>query len=227
MHKFYHFHIRKTGGTSLNESFFSLNSSQVDIVSENIRQSNSKIINLNEKKYVGANFEELCKNEYFYGFSHYPSHKFSPENDVFTMVILRDPIERIISHYKMIVENIESQKRRIWLETERKWVSGGFFEFLTTIPKEKLLNQLYTFSENFNINEATENILNINHVIFNDNYEIGISNLCKKTGLNLDIYHSNKSNYTFDLDPNEKENLKELFMAEFQLINNLKDKING
>jgi Sulfotransferase family len=227
MYRFYHFHIRKTGGTSLNESFFSLNSSRASIVSEAIRQSENKIVDLNGKKYVGANFEELCKDEYFYGFSHYPIHKFSPNNSVFTIVILRDPIERIISHYNMILGNIKSQEKRSWLEAESKWVSKGFFEFLTKMPREKLLNQLYTFSENFNVNEAIDNILNINHVIFNDNYEAGIKDLCKKTGLNLDMYHSHKSNYTFDLKKSEKENLKEIFTMEFQVINKLKDEMNG
>ncbi len=220
--RIYHFHIRKTGGTSLNEMFYSLNSNDPSDVSETIRQSKSKIILLNGNKYVGANMEELRKSDYFYGFSHFPVHMYKPDINVFTIVIFRDPIERLVSHYNMVVGMISHGIDRPWLNVESRWLGESIVDFAKNMPSEKLLNQLYTFSEEMDVGEAVENVRNVSHIIFNDDYPAGIKSLSIKLGFALEERHSHLALVSSPISKNQKNMLKIMLRKEYEFIEELR-----
>ena len=85
----------------------------------------------------------------------------------------------------MILESLEPGKRNTTNDEERHWLGNGFKDFLGNIPKKHLLNQLYMFLKNYDIDEAVRSIREINHIIFVDNYAEGIETLAEKTNLPL------------------------------------------
>src|SRR3546814_5245930 len=105
----YFHHIRRVGGTSLNETFFSLISRNPKRVTSNIRRSISKVTNVHGHRIVGANHRELVEGNYIYGFSHYPAHTLSLPTRTFTISLLRDPVSRIISHYNMTLDYVSRE----------------------------------------------------------------------------------------------------------------------
>jgi hypothetical protein len=224
MRRIYHYHIRKTGGTSLNESFFELTADDPSGVSEIIRRSTGKVFATKAGKIVGANLEELQKNDYFYGFSHYPCHKYAPEAGTFTVTIFRDPVERFVSHYKMLVGMIALNISRPWLKVESGWIGDSVVEFAENIPKERLLNQLYTFSREMDVAEALDNISKLSHVIFNDKYAEGMFSLSSMLDVPLKMRRAHAAPLLLDISPRELRLLRDFFFDENLLVEKIKRK---
>lgn len=164
--RIYHFHVRKNGGTSLNKIFCSLGTEQgVNPYGKLSQTRNNRVIS-NGKVFVGWNQKLIEQGYYYYAFSHTPKHMLKLPDKTFTITCLRDPAERVISHYKMLLEHRLKYKSHPLLKTEGKWLNNSFADFLMNIPRKHLLNQLYMFSKNFSVNEAFDNITECSYFLF-------------------------------------------------------------
>ena len=214
--RIYHFHIRKCGGTSLNTAFSKFpngNSNNYQIVAS---QNENKAI-FNNFPIVGWNLRHLKRGDFWYGFSHIEFERIFPlKKNTFTFSFLRDPIDRLLSHYNMIKDWEINNSSHPAFEKEGRWLGNSFSEFLEKIPKQHLQNQLFMFSNNFDINTALKNLKTIDFVGLVGRDEEKLLNYFREVfDINLDYFHTRKSKFNYKVDKKEM-NL---------LINKLEDEI--
>ena len=73
--RIYNFHIRKTGGTSLNHLFIDSGHSNLTNPYDHLPKNPQMRLVLNSKVIVGWNKKLLEEGNYYYGFSHIPFHE--------------------------------------------------------------------------------------------------------------------------------------------------------
>lgn len=221
--RIYHIHIRKTGGTSINHMFLSLSKINSERLYNQLSENKNHEIRANGLTYVGWNKEIINQGNYFYAFSHIPLHKLSLPSDTFTFTCLRDPAKRIISHYNMIISYKLNNINHPCMDVEGKWAGESFDDFLLNIPKKHLLNQLYMFSEKFDIKEAIYNISKISHIIFTEDMNNGIQQLNSKLKLDVKPIHIRKSKNKYSITKHQSQNLHELLRKEYIFLNSIKN----
>jgi hypothetical protein len=191
--RIYLVHIRKTGGTSLNHMFLSYWNNDPEKLYQQLANNPTHRIISNGIIYTGWNRTIINKGNYYYGFSHIPVHKLDLPPSTFTITCFRDPVKRVISHYNMLMYYKNNNIYHPMMKTEKHWLGNNFNDFINRIPKKHLLNQLYMFSSNFDIEEAIDNINGLSHYFFTEFFSEGIEELNKKTGLRLQPVHLRKS----------------------------------
>lgn len=219
----YLFHIRKTGGTSLNNMFLSLSGEDSSQLYAQLAQTPDHRLLRNGKVYVGWNVRHINKGMYYYAFSHIPFHKLSLPDKTFTVSCFRDPAKRVISHYNMLMDFHVNEIDHPCMETEGKWLGKDFDDFLSKIPREHLLNQLYMFSSDFNVREAVSNVQKLSHFFFSDNFNKGVDELNDKTGLNLEAVHIRKASYQAQISEGGLAALREMLNDEYQFLNSIQE----
>lgn len=220
--RIYHYHIRKTAGTSLNHMFFALDSEKNDQVYKKLIHSNQHRHIGPHHVFVGWNKKLIEEGDYFYGFSHIPIHRVRIPDNSFTITILRDPIQRLVSHYKMLLE--ESQKKRpsAWFKAEQRFLGKGIEDFSKKLPRQHLLNQLHMFSDRFDISEAADAINKCDSWFFTDNFENGIKKVNLKLQLELTPIHIRSSKTKLQLSEDQLSLLHNLLQPEYDLFTILK-----
>jgi hypothetical protein len=183
----------------------------------------SKRFRVFHNKYIvqGSNISLLEQGNYHYGCTHFPSWKIQEPRDSFTMTIFRDPIERIVSHYNYITGKIERGENEDWLVKERPLLGNSFTQFIDNLPPEKLLNQLYNFSENYNLIEAVDRIKSLDLILTLENLSEGIHDINNMLGLNLRIMKKNMSETFYRASSKEIRYLKDKVEKEIDLFNRL------
>lgn len=222
--RIYHYHIRKTGGTSINMMFLSLGGEGGDKVYSKLLKSPIHRNVSGDKIFVGWHKRLINKGHFFYAYSHIPAHYLRLPQDTFTITCLRDPVKRVISHYKMILEYKTTGKIP---KAEVKWLGNSFEDFLYNIPKEHLLNQLYMFSRSYSVDEAYERIINCSHYLLSDDFAHGVDTLSAKLGIKLEAIHVRKSAIEVTIDPKNLKLLRSMLEEEIQLYEKLKDRLNA
>ena len=138
MKKTYLYHIRKTGGTSFNKMM-------LDYLSNSDPDSYKQLLNSEKHTYdfakgrvVGWNKKQLETGDYSYGFSHIPFHELKLKTeDFFTISIFRDPVSRVVSHYKMLMEYKTHFPNHGLLKKEGHFIEKGFTGFVENQPDVK------------------------------------------------------------------------------------------
>lgn len=217
----YFYHVRRVGGTSLNETFFGLNSNHPQLVSSIIRRSKLKVVNLHGTRYVGANIAELERGEYLYGFSHIPSIKLNLPSNTFRVTLFRDPIDRLISHYSMIIDFERRGIDRYWMPLERQWLGKSFADFCHLVPRERLLAQLYMFSPSFSVSEAVRNANGCDYIFRTEDYPNGLKGLSSLLGTELMMRSSHSVRRAITASQGEIESLRELLLPEYEMLSQL------
>jgi len=220
-------HIRKTGGTSLNNMLLSCGGEDSSQLYAQLAQTPDHRLLSNGYIYVGWNVKYINKGRYFYAFSHTPFHRLSLPDKTFTVSCFRDPVKRVVSHYNMLMDFQVNEIDHPCMETEGKWLGKDFNDFLSKIPKEHLLNQLYMFSSDFNISEAISNVQRLSHFFFSDNFDKGIDELNKKTGLNLKAIHIRKADYEAQISDNSLVALREILDDEYRFLDSIRELQNA
>jgi hypothetical protein len=211
-------HIRKTGGTSLNNMFLSLSKEEPTHLYSKLANTPSHRLISNGLIYVGWNVRLINKGNYFYAFSHTPLHQLNLPDSTFTVSCFRDPVKRVLSHYNMLMDYRVNKIDNPCMATEGKWLGEHFDDFLQRIPKEHLLNQLYMFSNSYKIKEAVSNVQSLSHYFFSETFDAGIDDLNKKTGLNLESVHIRKAGYKAEISENSLAKLRELLDEEYKFL---------
>ncbi len=219
----YHYHIRKTGGTSINFAFLS-NAATTDVndfYQQLAQKKNNRLI-ANDHVFVGWNKRLIEGGKYFYAFSHTPVHELRLPKNAFTFTCLRDPARRVISHYKMLRYYQENNIAHPCMRVEGAWLGDSFDDFLKNIPKNHLMNQLYMFSKNYNIEEAEERIRACSYYFFMENMEQGIADLSARLNLKLPLSHQKKYDIELNINDPQLAHLKEKLAPEYHLLERLK-----
>lgn len=221
--RIYHYHTKKTGGTSLNFSLLSL--SRIDplkLYAILINAFDHRHV-ANGKVFVGWNKNLIEDGNFFYGWSHIAAHNLKLKPETFTITIIRNPCERVISVYKHLLrEKRRGEIKFPKIKEEVSWLGFSFDDFLENIPREHLQRQLYMFSENFDVEEAFENIKGLSCFFFLDNYRNGVRELSKALGCKLKPFHLRKSSPIEEISDKQKKVLKERLAPEMFLYEKLR-----
>jgi len=220
--RIYLIHIRKTGGTSLNNMFLSLSGLDSKSLYRQLAASPIHRLIVNGLIFVGWNVRYINKGSYYYAFSHTPLHKLDLPENTFTVTCFRDPVKRVVSHYNMLMDYQENNISHPCMAIEGKWLGKNFDDFINNIPKEHLLNQLYMFSSSCDIDEAVKNVRHLSHYFFSDTFASGIHELNRKTGLNLEPIHIRKSGYHAHLSDESLSKLRDMLDEEYTFFERIK-----
>jgi hypothetical protein len=218
------FHVRKTAGTSLYRSFLALGGEDPRQVED--RYDRTELARSGDYVYlfVGNTPWITRRAKYFFAYSHKPSWTLNLPSDTFTLTILRDPAQRVISLYRYL-SNKEGDKghRFSARPQERALTSDGFDAFLDRIPRETLLVQLQMFSRNLDPEEAARKIRNCSMYFFTESYEEGLKALSDRLELPLEPRAERVSPPHADEDLYNTPRLRELLEPEYRLLQLLRE----
>lgn len=220
--RIYHIHNRKSGGTSINHMFLSL-------FDDNTRGSYSKLntppfrIIVKDRVFTGWDPALINEGRYFYAFSHVPFHKLDLPENTFTFTCFRDPVKRIVSLYRMLYNYKDRDKKPPGQEEQQKWMGNDFGDFIVNISEEERQAQLYMFSENFDVEEAYQNVLKCSHFFFTENFNDGIKELNQKLNLNLEPVHTHKFNIDVEIKDEHIKKLRSMLKDEYALLEKLRN----
>lgn len=215
----YHYHVRKTGGTSLNYVFLNLANQPGDkIYGELAKKFDNRVI-ADPYVFVGWNPLLISKGMYSFAFSHLPKHCVRVPDNTYTVTCLRDPVNRIVSHYTMLRHYVDNDIPHPMLKFERKRIGKNIIDFVRSMPEEHLLNQLYMFSRNFNVQEALQNLAEINRVLVTESLDVGVETVANDLSLPLKPLHVRGAKDQLRIEKREFENLRDILDREYVLLN--------
>jgi len=203
--RIYHYHIRKTGGTSINQMFLGLAGVPGREVYAGISRSFSLRMVVNDKVFVGWNRRLIEQGHYYYAFSHMPLHQISIPDNTFTITCLREPVGRLLSHYKMLLDYQEAGVTRVDLKEELGWLGGSFSYFVSNLPRRHLQRQLYMFSDRYDLAEALDMVMNCSCVLFTHTLGQDANKLAQRLKLNLQLEHTRRSSRNLRLSEGDLE----------------------
>jgi hypothetical protein len=93
----YHYHVRKTAGTSLNAAFWALAGLDYKAM------SNRQVAEGNGLKILQGGAKLIPEGDYFFASSHQPAYRLWLPPSTFTITILRDPASRVISYFSYLL----------------------------------------------------------------------------------------------------------------------------
>lgn len=220
--RIYFVHIRKTGGTSLNNMFLSLSGEESSkLYSELIDAPGHRLIR-NDLIYVGWHVKHINRGNYFYAFSHVPLHELDLPEETFTVSCFRDPLKRVVSHYNMLMDFRVNEIDHPCMATEGAWLGDSFEDFLRRMPREHLLNQLYMFSADFDIDAGVAAAKQLSYCFFSDTFSEGIESLNQKIGLSLEAVHIRKASYHVPITDDDRAMLRDMLRPEYEFLDRVR-----
>lgn len=218
--RIYLVHIRKTGGTSLNHMFLSLDGNDGESV---YRELTTRMrVERNGRVYVGWDKRLINRGDYFYGFSHTPIYKLALPAGTFTLTCFRDPVKRVLSHYNMLMEFVCNGIPHPCLKTEAAWLGRSFDDFVDRIPREHLLNQLAMFSPRLHVPQALDAVGRLSHYFFTEDFDQGVAELNRQTGLDLEVRHSRRTAFRKDVPESSLARLRDRLASEYLFLEQLR-----
>jgi hypothetical protein len=230
-HRIYQVHIRKTAGTSINAAFWDFAGYGLkNVGSRNVLYGNQLVMVRNNKRLIE-------KGNYFYANSHTPFWSLNLPSSTYTFCIFRDPFERLFSlykYYKWILElepdnAVQQEPYYFSLIGFAQCAAEGFDSFLDSISKSDMLNQLFHFSENYNLEEALTNCEKLSAIFFQENFNNMLEELRVISQLELRKRNDRKSSpkASIDITEAEKQRAMELLEEEYSFYNAVKDKYDS
>jgi hypothetical protein len=137
--RIYHVHIRKTAGTSLNRIFMAASGGDENLIYNKVASSLTHTFNENGYKYTGYCCRSINRGNYFYAYSHLPYWKLDLPEYTFKFTSFRDPVLRVLSHYKMLDDLRQSGEFHPCMALEGKWLGNSIHDFIDNIPKSRKL----------------------------------------------------------------------------------------
>lgn len=215
----YFLHPRKTGGTSLNFAFYALSGHDPAWLHQAIRDAPTRSLSINGRTYVAGHPERLSQGNYFYGSSHQPLHELSLPPDTFVFATFRDPVDRVVSHYRMLVSYVANDVKKPFMALEKDWLGDSFDDFLERLPRERLLNQLWMLTRDFDVAAAMQTVRSLDHVFVLERLEEGVEILRSRLRLPLAARHDRPSVLSLTPSRASLERLTKLVEPEQELLN--------
>jgi hypothetical protein len=223
--RIYCYHIRKTAGTSLHRSFLSLAPEAPEAVEARIAQSYWRRATSGGKTYVGGNRHVINGGRYFYGWSHYPSHQLTLPAGTYTITVLRDPVDRVLSYFSYLAEGDRPGMALRVDDRERRLADGGFASFLERVPKADLLCQLYMFASDFDVDRAVDAAARCTLLLRSESFDEGIRILSRDLHLPLPLRHDRGTRARFVPSEAEREQLMSRLEPEYHMLDQLRPRL--
>lgn len=228
----YHFHVRKTAGTSLNSAFWALGGLDLRAMSD------SQAVEGRGLRFVRGNRRLIEEGDYFFANSHRPAYELRLPPATYTITILRDPAARVISYYRYLLWARRNQTAREAepfidevvaessfldrrLSLRRREVD--FRDFLDRVPAERLLTQLHMFSERLDPSEAAENALACSATCFTETYGEDLRRVAAELQLDLIEKRERSFGEKVDLSDDERALLRERLAPEYAMIERVRE----
>jgi hypothetical protein len=223
--RIYHYHVRKTAGTSLDAAFWNLvGISLHDFAKRSQIRRNNIIIVRGERRKIEDGY-------YFYASSHIPAHVLNLPENTFTITLLRDPLDRLLSYYRYLLwarndPHAHAQEPFLSeLQPEIACTHGSFAQFLEQSEKSNILSQLYMFSSDFDIDEACDRILSCSAVGFTEQFDENLQYISERLDLPLKVRHERRFKYETSLSPTDLSRAREMLDPEFKLVEEIKQNV--
>jgi len=100
--RIYHFHIRKTGGSSLDSAFLALGGPALGTIAERAK-FDENLVEGNGLRFVHHDLGLIAGGDYFFASSHEPIFRVELPPGTFTVTILRDPVKRAVSYLRYLL----------------------------------------------------------------------------------------------------------------------------
>lgn len=220
--RIYFIHVRKTAGTSLSNAFLSLGGEDP----REVVARSHKALKAHSGPYAFVSVPHPLVfrfARYTFGSSHLPAWRVHLPRGTFTITILRDPIERVISLYRYLADELADATEVFPAPAhERAWASAGFSTFLDRADKPSLLGHLYAFSPHLDPAQAAESIRSCSVYFFAEHYNDGLAALARQLHLPLEQRRDRVS--VPGTQPTEAEwaRLRELLDPEYRLLDLLR-----
>jgi hypothetical protein len=232
----YHFHVRKTAGTSLNSSFWAL--AGLDLRAMSDRQ----VAEGNGLKVVRGDPRLIEEGDYFFANSHQPAYLLRLPPDTYTITILRDPAARVISYYRYLlwarsnptaseaepfIDDVVAESSFLDRRLSLRRHGASFRDFLDRVPPERLLTQLHMFSERFDPSEAAEGALSCSATCFTETYPADLKRIAAELQLDLREKRERSFGEKVVLTDDESELLRERLAPEYAMIERVREGVES
>jgi len=214
----YHYHVRKSAGTSLNRAFWELGGEPGPEVLKRMKDSPLNRTISNGLVIVRHNQPAIEQGLYFFANSHLPAHQLRLPDRTFTVTILRDPLSRLVSHYRYLRWLEQNDPQQATFRREGGWLGEAFRDFLYLLPRRHLEAQLYMFSAKFDVSEALENLARCSAVMFTESFPAGVRMLAGRLGLELHEKRERCYHLRCQLSDIEQHEARELLADEYRLF---------
>ena len=225
--RIYHYHVRKSAGTSLNAAFWRLSGLDLKQMGrKSFVQSNGFIFVRHDPKLIS-------QGDYFYASSHNPAHRITLPPKTFSITILRDPLKRLMSYYRYLsyVKNsptaseTEPYYKEVLGQTE--YLGNSFSSFLKKVPHRHLFNQLYMFSGTYDPKEAAAIALQCNAICFTESFADDLERLQQQLGISLEQRRDRAFKTEISIEESEIAEAKEVLADEFKFIELVKSSMTS
>ena len=218
----HHYHIRKTAGTSLNAAFWALGGLTLKSIGQANRFEGNGLV------FVRHDPALIQRGDYLFSNSHLPAYSLTLPERTFTVTIFRDPVQRIVSHYRYLCwaklqERDCSEEPAIdFLRGEIKWLGSSFKDFLKRIPRPHLYRQLYMFSSSYHVDEAVERVSRCSAVCFTETYGTDLKRIASMLGLPLEEKNERRFGDELDIPPDDLNRARDILEPEYVLLERVK-----
>ena len=231
MTKTHFYHIPKTAGRSIIVSFSRTIfkdklANDKDIYNTLVKNNGNYVFD--NKKICGWQPKQYGKH--YFTFGHHPyhaNHCFDARKTLnYHITSLRKPEERVFSLYKehlfekklkrAISTNINSKKNCMFSE-------GTFGNFIERLSQKRLLEQLYYFSDTYNIEEALVNVSNLNGIFLCGNIQETRDTYSGTAGVYLYINYGFSNILDYKVSKEEHDYLIERLEQEQEFYNKAKN----
>lgn len=223
----YHIHLKKTGGTSINNSFLSLIDKEPNKLYNKLMSQND--LRLIHNNWVLCAFNQLLISlgSFHYAWSHKPFHKLYLPVNTYKITCLRDPYERIFSRYKQLTvlyRNGNPERTDGNFLYEYSFLGNSFEDYINNLPKKELCYQLYMFSQSLNVNEALESLKKVDFILDTSTIYNDMKELSEILGVKLEPLHVRKVGKTLDKRNKEKfKSVEKLLYPEVKFYKKAKE----
>jgi hypothetical protein len=155
---------------------------------------------------------------YFFANSHLPAHQLRLPDRTFTVTILRDPLRRLLSHYRYLRWLEQNEPHTALFRREGGWLGSSFSDFMDRLPRPHLEAQLHMFSASFDVSEALEGLARCSAVMFSETFASCLQKLGDRLGLALHEQHERRYDFQYELSDAERHKARELLADECRLL---------
>ena len=228
----YHYHVRKTAGTSLNSAFWALGG--LDLQAMSGRQA----VEGNGLRFVRGEPGLIAEGDYFFANSHQPAYRLRLPPATYTITILRDPAARVISYYRYLlwarsdasareaepfIDDVIAESAFLDRRLSLRRRESTFRDFLARVPAFHLSAQLHMFSERLDPSEAAENALACSATCFTETYAADLKRVAAELRLDLRETRERSFGETVVLADDERELLRERLAPEYAMIDRVRE----
>lgn len=226
MDRIYLYHIRKTGGTSITNGILSLYTDDPSVIERRLGSRQPRVVRAGDLVVAAHDRLALQAGWYTYGWSHIPAWRLRLRPRTYTVTVLRDPIDRVVSLYRYLSDPGSDHGHIFGAPlAERAIAAEGFDRFLDLVPKSDLLNQLYMFSARFDPAEAAERIERCSLVFLVQDMSHGLAKLSALIGRRLPERAERRSSGRFAPSDEQLERLRRSLAPEYALMDRLRPRL--